>query len=416
MPTPLQKNRVWLSGGVSEPASDGSGDYVYYVRSGDGRRAIVRQHLDCGLVQTLTAEPRPSATVGYGGGTFGVRGDVLVYAAGRRLVAVDLRTGQQSPITPEYEGVAVPALSPDGGFVAFVIEQDGHAEVLLTDTQGAHLPVKLSCSPAFAANPTISSDGHHVAWMEWDANRMPWDQSRLQIACLSRPSDVAGAPADMLPLSLATLSKPNVSYANPQFSPDGSHLAYTSDESGWRSLYLADPDGHHGERVDTGLGEIGAPDWSQGQFAVRWGASGEHLYCVRRYRSTARLLKVSASERKVAELDSQLTAFGDVAVLPGQPEMLGYVGSAPTMSPCLVTRVEETETVRASGAVGLNDPDGLISSEVVEWPTVDGTTIYGVLYRAASSEAPRPLLVSIHGGPTSESSNGWNPQAQYFAG
>ncbi|MDQ3856573.1 MAG: prolyl oligopeptidase family serine peptidase, partial [Chloroflexota bacterium] len=61
-------------------------------------------------------------------------------------------------------------------------------------------------------------------------------------------------------------------------------------------------------------------------------------------------------------------------------------------------------------------PDGLIASEVVEWPTVNGTTVYGVLYRAASSEAPRPLLTSIHGGPTSESANGWNSQAQYFAG
>jgi dipeptidyl aminopeptidase/acylaminoacyl peptidase len=53
---------------------------------------------------------------------------------------------------------------------------------------------------------------------------------------------------------------------------------------------------------------------------------------------------------------------------------------------------------------------------VIEWQTRDGTMIYGVLYPAQRGSGPRPLLVSIHGGPTSEVPQGWDAQAQYFAG
>src|SRR5437764_376341 len=79
----------------------------------------------------------------------------------------------------------------------------------------------------------------------------------------------------------------------------------------------------------------------------------------------------------------------------------------------LVTRTGDDERVRASTAVGLLDPATLARSEVIEWPTVDGTSIYGVLYRAQTGAGPRPTLVSIHGGPTSEVADNWDAEAQY---
>ncbi len=214
MPNPLPKNRIWLSSRISEPAFDVAGQFLFYVSSADGRSRIVRQSLATGLAETITAEPTPSATVGYGGGVFAVRGSLLAYAAKGQLVVLDLAMGEQRTVMPHYEGLAAPALSPDGRFVAFVIEHDGHADVLVNDTAGDQLPAKVTTSPAFAANPTFSPDGARLAapsdrWMAGDllprlpgshGSRSGWQRqseatcssttrrlSPTYIGCLKRP-------------------------------------------------------------------------------------------------------------------------------------------------------------------------------------------------------------------------------------
>jgi dipeptidyl aminopeptidase/acylaminoacyl peptidase len=51
---------------------------------------------------------------------------------------------------------------------------------------------------------------------------------------------------------------------------------------------------------------------------------------------------------------------------------------------------------------------------VLSWPTKGGVEAWGILYEAAGP-GPRPLIVHVHGGPTSERPLTWEPQAQYFA-
>lgn len=410
----LPANRVWLGHSISELALDDS-SHLFYIRTGDGRRNLVRQNLQSGLAEIVSAELAPSGNVGYGGGAFAVRGALLVFASGGQLFSLELATGAQKALTPKYEGLAAPTLSPCGRYVAFVIEIDQHAEILLADTAGAALPIKLSAAPAFAANPTFSVDGRRVAWMEWAVNRMPWEQSSIRIATLSRTTFDASTPPDLLPSEIATLAMPNVSFANPQWSPDGRSLAYTSDESGWRSIYVAEARGQNGARIDTGLGEIGLPDWVQGLFAVRWSHDSRSIYAVRRYRSRSQLVRVSLPERTVEELPHPWGHLGELVVSPSETGMLAYTASSATAPAVVVTRSGDTETVRASSTVGLIDGDDLAPAEVVEWQTVDGTPVYGVLTRALDEAGPRPLLVMVHGGPTSETTLSWNPQAQYFA-
>jgi dipeptidyl aminopeptidase/acylaminoacyl peptidase len=408
------RNRIWLSSMLSDPTFDAGGASVFAVRSADARRAIIRLWLDSGLMQTVTAEPSPGGTVGYGGGAYDVRQNLLVYASEGRLIAIDLATGAQRTLTPTYEGAAAPAISPCGRFVAFVIEGDGHAEVLLTGTQGDALPIKLSSSPDFAANPTFAPDGTRVAWIEWRTGRMPWEESRIRIARFAQPTGTADAAWSLLPLETTAIERTDVSYANPQWGPGGT-FAYTSDESGWRSLYVAQPDGTEPVHIDTGTGEIGLPDWIQGQFAVRWGADDRFIYAARRYRSRTDLLRVNVADRSCEVLPSEYTLIGQVAVHPAQQDQLAYIASSPSSPSVLVTRTD-SEMMRATTAVGLTPQDALARAEIVQWPTADGSTVYGVLYRASTGEGPRPTLVSVHGGPTSETPLAWSAEGHYWAG
>ncbi|MBL8093753.1 MAG: S9 family peptidase [Anaerolineales bacterium] len=419
MPLPIQ--RVILSQSLSEPALSDRADAVFYVRAVDGKRTIVRQTLETGLAEVVTSEPAPGGSVGYGNGAFTVQGDVLIYAGkGGALIGLDLRAGTQWTVTPEYEGVATPVISPCGQYVAFLAEAGGRCNVLLVDVRGKTLPIKLSNDPWYAFNPSFAGDGRRIAWMEWNELDMPWDESRLVLATFARLTARSSASHQLLPLTTSVVARPHVSLADPQYSPGGKFLAYVSDESGWRSLWVAEADGANAARIDTGEGEIGQPDWVPGRASVRWTPDGQSLMAIRRHRAQDVLLSIAWPSRQVSEVPLPFTVLDGLAV--GRGGALTLVASGPTQSSAIITfeapgRDPQTRvhTVRATSAVGLLDRTGLSQPEVLTCSAVDGTPITLIYHPAVGVEGPAPLIVAVHGGPTSETPYRWDAQAQYFA-
>jgi dipeptidyl aminopeptidase/acylaminoacyl peptidase len=418
---PLPIERIYLAHELAEPAFGERPDTVYYARRADGRRSVIRHSLTTGFSETVTAEPRPMGGVGYGGAVFATRANTLVYAgADGRLHSIDLETGAQRAITPAYEGVAAPSFSPCGRFVAFLCEQDRKCNVLLADARGGALPVKLSADPWYAFNPVFSPDGSRLTWFEWDQLDMPWDEARIKIARLAKACASWTNLAEAAVAAVVTIGKPRVSCSGPQFSPDGKRLAFTSDESGWRSIYVAGPDGENPERVDTGEGEIGLPDWLPGQYGYRWNGDGSALYAARRNKSRDALLRITWPARQVSELKSE---WAEIRGLNVRGDHLVYVGTSPFSPPAVITRGgapggDCEERALASGGVGLVDRESLSKPEVLSWRTKGGAVSWGIFYPATGPEAeksPRPLIVFVHGGPTSEMPLTWAPSAQYFA-
>ena len=416
---PLPVDRVYLSHTISEPAFGDTADSIFYVKLADGRRSIVRQSVATGLAQAITTEPAPKGGVSYGGGIFAVRGNLLAYAAkDGRLHAVDLISGEQWPVTPAYEGVAAPSFSPCGRYIAFLGEQDGKCNVLLTELRGKSLPVKLSDDPWYAFNPVLSPDGVRIAWQEWDEMDMPWDQARLHIAEFALPCGACAGLHSLLPLKTTSLGRPGASYASPQFSHDGRSLAFTSDETGWRSLWVSEANGANAVRLETGEGEIGRPDWVPGAAAMRWSDDGKALFAVRRHRSRDTLLRISWPGTEVSVIESGWTG---IEGLYARGDMLVFVGASPATPDALVTIDLKGggETIRATSSVGLIHAASLSEPRVISWNTLDNATAWGIFYPAEvpgnEDKRPHPLIVFVHGGPTSERALAWDPQAQYFA-
>ena len=105
--------------------------------------------------------------------------------------------------------------------------------------------------------------------MEWDAAFMPWDECRVVVARLARPIGECGLAALALPLTTRVLARPHVAYASPQFSPDSRHLAYTSDESGWRSLWVTPLEGWRPARKRAAYRHRRGRNWRAGLGAGR---------------------------------------------------------------------------------------------------------------------------------------------------
>jgi dipeptidyl aminopeptidase/acylaminoacyl peptidase len=74
----------------------------------------------------------------------------------------------------------------------------------------------------------------------------------------------------------------------------------------------------------------------------------------------------------------------------------------------------------ARGAAAELDAADLPEPEPVTWMADDGATLRGVLWRPrdgegdGASNSGRPLLVDVHGGPTSQSLVDWVPRIRYF--
>ncbi|HRF47807.1 MAG TPA: S9 family peptidase [Anaerolineales bacterium] len=418
MSLPIQ--RVVLSHSLSEPAFGDRADQLFYARAVDGRRSLVRQTLATGLVETVTAEPTPAGSVGYGAGLFAVQGDTLVYAAkGGTLVGLDLRSGAQWTLTPEYPGVAAPTISPCGQYVAFLAESGERCNVLLVDIRGKTLPVKLSSDPWYAFNPSFAGDGRRIAWMEWDMADMPWDASRLVLATFAKPTARAAGSYQLLPTTSVTVSRPGAALSNPQYSPGGKFLAYLSDETGWRSLWVSEADGASPSKIDTGDGEIGGPDWVPGGARALWAPDGQSLYAVRRHRGQDTLLQISWPSRQVTAIETPFTELAALTV--GRGGALAVVAAGPQQPAVVVTlepngrdTINRVSVPRASSAVGVLDRASLAQPELLTFATADGEATL-VYHPAVGVEGPAPLIVAVHGGPTSESPLRWDAQAQYFA-
>ncbi|HEX7078933.1 MAG TPA: prolyl oligopeptidase family serine peptidase [Candidatus Eisenbacteria bacterium] len=418
---PLPIDRVYLARSLSEPAFGADPDDLFFVQSADGRRSVVRLSLRTGLAHPVTTEPAPTGGIGYGGGLFAVRGERLVYAGkDGRLHGLDLASGRQRTLTPPFEGVAAPAISPCGRFVAFLAEQDARCNVFLAETGGGSYPTRVSSDPWYAFNPTFSGDGARLAWQEWGERDMPWDEASLRIARFAAPAGAAAGLHDLRVAETAALGSPRVSRSTPLFTPDGTRLAFTSDETGWRSLWIASSDGGNAARIDLGEGEIGRPDWVPGQTPFRFSEDGRALFVVRRSRSRDSLWRVPVPGGAAAEIPTAMTRIDALAL---RAERLALLGSSPTAPTYLATLDLATgrEIPRATSAVGVIAEDSLSRPEVISWRTGDGADAWGVFYPATGPEGsgPRPTMVLVHGGPTSEYALGWYlgpfPDAQYFA-
>ncbi len=134
----------------------------------------------------------------------------------------------------------------------------------------------------FVAAPAVSPDEQWVAWLRWDHPDMPWDAAELWVgrldlaggAQVSHRRRVAGGRAGAAELGL---DRP-VSVCLPEWSPDG-RLWWCDDADGWWHLRAAPspglPDDGAGDHPSTAVPGGGGPGEEVGE--PRWVAGG-HRY------------------------------------------------------------------------------------------------------------------------------------------
>jgi dipeptidyl aminopeptidase/acylaminoacyl peptidase len=438
---------VKAAAGISGAALDGDDLWWAEQRPEEGGRTqLVRWRPSTGPVDVLPPGANARTAVHeYGGGAWWVHDGRVWFAdwADQRLRVLDADAIDGGPadaddvriVTPEPE---VPRgdrwadgdLDPSGRWLVVVREHhvpgggpaDVRNELVVLDTQGELGPRLLVTGPDFVSDPRFSPDGGQLCWLQWNHPDMPWDGTELCIADLrwsdvgpglSHPNVVAGA---------GTAQGKGESVVEPSWADDGS-LWFVSDRTGWWNLYRRPPAPSDARPATAPVeamvereAELGLPQWVFGRSRYAFLANDRVVFA--EVRDGFEHLLVRSGDGSVTPLDLPYTVFG--TVLGRGDEIVVTAASATaevavvrlTLVPGGTALAGPPEILRPPRQLGL-DPAWFSVPEPISFPTtpLDGQprTAHALYYPptnpeavppSASVERP-PLLVIIHGGPTS---------------
>jgi dipeptidyl aminopeptidase/acylaminoacyl peptidase len=407
---------------LSEVRADGDATTWLEMRPEEGGRLVV--------VRAEPGEPPADVTPSgfsartrvheYGGGSYAVLGATVFFTndEDQRLYRQE-RGGDPVAITPEAlerRGLryADMDLSPDGATIACVRERhesDGLPvnELVVLPADGSREPVVVASGRDFYAFPRWSPDGGRLAYLGWDFPQMPWDGTELVVLELSADG-ATGA-------SRRVAGRTDESIFQPTWSRDGV-LSFVSDRTGWWNLYREDGDGEHTNLTPIAA-EFAVPMWLFGYSTYAFMPDGR-IACLYRQGGGQHLALVDPATREIVDLDVAFSCFAPYLRVSG--ERLVFIAGGPR-TPWEVVSLDVAtrgaEVLRASDRLEF-DPAYLSEPHAIEFPTTDGRLAYAHVYppanpdaRAPDGELP-PLLVHVHGGPTSEAIPQLDLGSQFF--
>jgi dipeptidyl aminopeptidase/acylaminoacyl peptidase len=394
------------------------GDTLYWVESRpeeQGRYAIVRRTPD-GKIDDVLPTPFSARTLvhEYGGGAL-VAADGTVFFTNY----ADQRLWQLRP------GEAPRPITPEGKlrFADFVHDRTRNRLIAICEdhTKSDHEPanriVAISLADGkvtalvegadFYSNPRVSPDGRNLCWLSWNHPNMPWDGTELYVApfgddgSLGKARKVTGGTDE--------------SIFQPSWSPQGM-LYFVSDRTNCWNLY-ADRDGTI-EPVLPLEAEFGVPQWVFGMTTYGFQPGGQ---IIARYTMGGKwfVTRIEPRSGKHEPVDLPFSNVSSIDVAGGKAYVIAGSPAEPEALVEINLATGKLQVIRRS-STAKPDPDDTSIPEAIEFPTDGGKTAHAFYYppanrdfRGPDGELP-PLLVLIHGGPTSATAAQFRLSTQYW--
>lgn len=264
---------------------------------------------------------------------------------------------------------------------------------------------KIASGFDFYASPALSPDKKKIAWICWNHPNMPWTHTELWSAdfkdgTISRQKLIAGAEPEAI--------------MQPQWSSDGLLYFISDRNSGWWNLHR-EIDGKV-ENICPIHAEVGEPLWILDRSAYAF--LGERIVFAYNKDGSFHLGIVDPNTKKMEPIQRNCMTIqhvrqgnGFVQFLEGyaeKPESLVQIDNQPGY-PSKILRKQLSPF-----------EEGYISiPKHIAFPS-NGRTAYGFYYapknkdyKAPSDEKP-PLVIMIHGGPTSQAKGAFQLKQQFW--
>jgi Tol biopolymer transport system component len=264
-----------------------------------------------------------------GGSEFGVSRDgTLFYVEGTsygEIVQVDM-SGQVRVVIPGSRAYGLPTFSPTSGRIAYALsEASSYSRVDVWVYNDLTRTSTRLTNDGKSNGPSWMPDGERVIWTNSDSSRreirrQKWDGTgraevlfprklnlisvlpaptghKFAVVSGSSAGDVAIAEGDP-PTSSRDLVVTAFAEGGPQFSPDGNWVAYYSDASGRREVYVTSASGD-GARQQVSAAGGNEPHWSH---------DGKTLF----YRGGGRMMAAKIVTTPAFAVTSRTSLFADL--------------------------------------------------------------------------------------------------------
>jgi dipeptidyl aminopeptidase/acylaminoacyl peptidase len=418
---------------LSEVGLDGGTIYWLEGRPQEqGRLVVVRQGIAGGEDADINPAPYNVRTRvhEYGGGAWTVAEGILYYSnfADGRLYRQTDATAEPQPLT------AAPSRPGDWRFADGIIDRrrnlwigvredhtvEGEAVNAIVAVDLAHPGAEpgrvLVSGHDFFSSPRLSPDERQLTWLAWDHPNMPWNGTTLYLAEL----DDAGAVVGELS---AIAGGPAESIFQPEWSPDGTHILFVSDRSGWWNLHRFELATGALRPIAPMAAEFGQPQWAFGMSTYAF-VGPDRIVCTYSKAGLGKLAVIDLATETLRTLETPFTQFTSVRASGDQ---VVFVAGAPSLPISVVEfdlKSGQHRTLKKTTDIldrtDLRIADYLTTVEAVEFPTAAGNAAFGLFYPphnpdyAGPADEKPPLLVKCHGGPTSAASSALSLGIQYW--
>ncbi len=370
-------------------------------------------------------------------------------ADSKQLYVIDPAGGEARQVTKLEDSVDEFRWAPDSKTIAFTTqdplskaqkdraERYGEYTVVNADERMTHLwtvdvtaapvaapaskPAPSGPSNGAAAPPVGVPEAHRLTeGAEFSVQSFSWSKDGVKIAfAAAKDGELKhGGTATIYVVSVAdkkvkklvTTPGPN---DDPQFSPDGSEVAFVTADGAQYFFYANQKIAV--VPVTGGKPRVVSGDFDEDAHLFAWSERGIYFGAVKKTASHLYRLNVTAGTIEQVTHPNELMSFSpsfskdfsEVAYRAALPNTGMEIYIAPTTGSGAAVRVTHlTDAMK---------PYTLARREVVQWKSGDGTVIEGVLNKPADFDAKKkyPLLVVIHGGPTGVDQPVVNPDRYY---
>lgn len=272
----------------------------------------------------------------------------------------------------------------------------------------------------FVMAPTISPDGTKLAWLTWNHPHMPWTGAQLRVASL----DFSGN----IDRQLTLIKEEDVAVYEPRWTLSGD-LIHVDDSNGWANLYRTEGfNWIEGEEANQWMTRLRTrrlhpsekafshPHWQLGLHSFD-NLDDEHLVCSWAEGDYWHLGTIRIDN---GELETWETGWWPVGNIVAAERRVAMLADSATETPAIVEiKNGEVKELRSSTWTDLT-PELVSKAQAISWDTRDGEVSHGFYYPPASLEfvGPEgelpPLIVMVHGGPTSAARPGLSLSKQYW--